>query len=491
MLTPGKIKGYQFQQAGRGTYKADEVDEFLNQIVDSYEQVFKENGELVKKLNILATKLNDYRKEESNISKALVNAQSFIDRMVAEAEKESKKIVADAEERAKNIDSITNAKIKVMVDEVEGKMRVAYDKAMAQAKDTKDKAFKESETLILEARQKADLTLNSAKNTAALIISDATKEGEKEAEALRQEIEKEKKILDSLKETSMQFKTELVVLYERQLKNVEMMPDYMLGDELDREVKKIVEEKTLEAEEMSSQKKVEKIVEELVADEDDYFDADDLISEYSNDEKEEAELHFDYSNDEAEETEDIFNFDFEDASDEKVEAKEEVLELADEFEDIFSDSGDSEDSFRFTPENYTEDEINAVIDEVMEEAELDDDEEDEEEDLPFEFVTEDVNIFADEPSKDDIAISRPERKRKFDVAFSKKDEVEIKKDEDLILKEKDIPAKKETGFKLFDNIDISDETDVMDADDVFGKADDGSDDDTEGFSFLKNIFGKK
>ena len=164
MLTPGKIKGYQFQPAGRGTYKAEEVDDFLSQVVESYEQVFRENGDLVKKLNILATKLNEYRKEESNISKALVNAQSFIDKMIDEANKESKKIIAEAEERAKNVDAITNAKIKVMVDEVEGKMRLAYDKAMAQAKAAKDNAYKESETLVLEARQSAKLKIAKSIN---------------------------------------------------------------------------------------------------------------------------------------------------------------------------------------------------------------------------------------------------------------------------------------------------------------------------------------
>lgn len=31
----------------------------------------------------------------------------------------------------------------------------------------------------------------------------------------------------------------------------------------------------------------------------------------------------------------------------------------------------------------------------------------------------------------------------------------------------------------------------FDADDIFGKSDDEDDDDSEGFSFLKNIFGKK
>ncbi len=503
MLTPNKIKGYQFQQAGRGTYRAEEVDDFLSQIVESYEQVFKENGELVKKLNILATRLNEYRKEEGNVSKALINAQSFIDRMIEDANTQAKKIVAEAESRAKNVDTITNSKIKVMVDEVEGKMRVAYDKAMAQAKQTKDSAYEESETMLLEARQKADITIDNAKKTAAVIISDATKEAEKQRSELKSEIEKEKEILDNLKATSQQFKTELVVLYERQIKSVEQIPDYTLSAELEETVKDIVEEnESASAEPEINEEKVEKIVEEFVSNEDDYFDADDLIREYADKDAEDVQtepvLDFESLDDKDDEkAEDIFSFDFDEAVKEaqpdemfsfdfgmkgeenKTEEDSDFSDLfagenADEYEDVFSDSG-SGDSFRFTSAD----------------AEEEDDE------APFEFKTEDVNIFSEEAAKEDIAITRPEKKRKFDVAFSKSDEVKIEKDEELFLAPEEEVKEKKDGFSLFDNIDIdvSDdedfdiEDDEIDADDIFGASDD--DDDSEGFSFLKNIFGKK
>lgn len=459
MLTPNKIKGYQFQQAGRGTYRSDEVDDFLNQIVESYEQVFKENGELVKKLSILATKLDEYRKEETSVRKALVNAQTFIDKMIEDANKESKKIIAEAESRAQNVDSITNAKIKVMVDEVEGKMRIAYEKATSQAKQTKENAHKEAETLILEAHERADKMIAEAKLSASEILDGANKEALKEAENLKAEIEKEKEILDNLKETSNQFKTELVVLYERQLKNVEQMPDYKLDSGLEETVKKIVEEKKSEEKPIVGEKAVEEIVDGFVKSDDDYFDADDLIREYAVKDKDEK-----YNSE-------SFAFDAEEAR-EKAEDGEEK----DEFEDIFSDSGSS-DGFRFTAEDFDD-----ISREIIEQ-----------EDENFDFSTKDVDFFTEKTEKEDIPVSKTERKRTVDIAFSDDDAVKISKDEDMFLSQNEEP-KKESGFKFFDNIDISDDetfdiedTDSVEADDIFGKSDD---DDSENFSFLKNIFGK-
>ena len=117
----------------------------------------------------------------------------------------------------------------------------------------------------------------------------------------------------------------------------------------------------------------------------------------------------------------------------------------------------------------------------------------------FEFKTEDVDIFSEDAAKDDIPISRPERHRKFDVAFSDEDEVKIEKDESLFLSQTDeVEEDEEEGFSFFDDIDLEEEAfeiepdeESFDADDIFGKADDDEDDDSEGFSFLKNIFGKK
>lgn len=506
MLTPNKIRGYQFQQAGRGTYRADEVDDFLNQVVESYEQVFKENGELVKKLSILATKLDEYRREETSVRKALANAQNFIDKLVEDAKKESEKIVADAQERAKNVDAITNAKIKVMVDEVEGKMRVAYDKATTQAKQTKDNALAQAETILLEAREKSEKMVSDAKKEAANIISGATSTALKDAEELRIQIEKEKELLDKLKEMSNQFKTELIVLYERQITSVEKMPDYVLNKELEEDVNTVIENRNDLVE------SIEESIESLEAEEDDegFFNADDLISEYASkniDEEEETfelELDIEEYGDSAEEiTEPAEEFIAEDfISEEPEEVSEEVScgfdenivdeipddlidDLADEqddfaldfdiaqadesvqYEDVFSDSGNSE-GFRFTAEDF--DDINREnIDESESNSE------------------EDLDIFAEDAEESDIYIAREEQPKRFDIAFSDADAVEVEKDENMFLSQDDEEVKVEEGFKLFDNIDFS-ENDSFDIANDSEENDDNSE--SEGFNFLRNIFGK-
>ena len=57
MLTPDKINEKQFQSSGRGSYRAEDVDAFINEVSASYEQMFKENGDLVRKISILAKKV--------------------------------------------------------------------------------------------------------------------------------------------------------------------------------------------------------------------------------------------------------------------------------------------------------------------------------------------------------------------------------------------------------------------------------------------------
>ncbi len=75
MLTPTQVKSYKFQSAGRDIYRSDEVDQFFARVSESYEQLFKENSELVKRVGLLAEKIEEYRKDEELIKKTLIVAQ--------------------------------------------------------------------------------------------------------------------------------------------------------------------------------------------------------------------------------------------------------------------------------------------------------------------------------------------------------------------------------------------------------------------------------
>ena len=43
MLTPADIKNHQFQNLGRGYYKTEEVDSYIDEIYSSYSLVYNEN----------------------------------------------------------------------------------------------------------------------------------------------------------------------------------------------------------------------------------------------------------------------------------------------------------------------------------------------------------------------------------------------------------------------------------------------------------------
>ena len=75
MLTPAQVRNHQFSASGRGTYRAAEVDDFFASVCDSYEQMFRENGELLKKIGLLADKVEEYKSDEDNIREALLTAQ--------------------------------------------------------------------------------------------------------------------------------------------------------------------------------------------------------------------------------------------------------------------------------------------------------------------------------------------------------------------------------------------------------------------------------
>ena len=79
MLKPEQIRSHRFISAGRGTYEAGDVDSFLSEVAMSYEQVFRENGDLVKKISLLAERVSQYKKDEDNIRRALLTAERMAD----------------------------------------------------------------------------------------------------------------------------------------------------------------------------------------------------------------------------------------------------------------------------------------------------------------------------------------------------------------------------------------------------------------------------
>ena len=74
-LTPMDINNKEFKRVLRG-YCPEEVDEFLDQIVEEYEILFKENTALKEKLENSNDKIEHYSKIENTIQNTLLLAQN-------------------------------------------------------------------------------------------------------------------------------------------------------------------------------------------------------------------------------------------------------------------------------------------------------------------------------------------------------------------------------------------------------------------------------
>lgn len=102
MLTPLDIQNKEFSREFRG-YSMQEVDEFLNLVIDGYEKLYKENVESKDQITKLQESLKQYKNLENTLQSALVVAQSASEQVQKNAEEKADNIIADANNKAKEI----------------------------------------------------------------------------------------------------------------------------------------------------------------------------------------------------------------------------------------------------------------------------------------------------------------------------------------------------------------------------------------------------
>lgn len=101
-LTPMDINNKEFKKGFSG-YKAEEVDEFLDEVIENYEKLYKDNGALKEKLAALSEQIEHYTKIENTIQNTLILAQNAADQAKNSAEQEAKMVVKNANETAQKI----------------------------------------------------------------------------------------------------------------------------------------------------------------------------------------------------------------------------------------------------------------------------------------------------------------------------------------------------------------------------------------------------
>ena len=157
MLTPAQLKQLQLEKQENGFYSTEEVDGLLSQLTKDYSDVFAENGNVIRKLSVLASKLDEYRKDENVLRDVLLNAQKSADLIISAAQSQADEMLVDAN---KNVADVLRRGDGIIAD--------------ANAKADKINAAAEAEytSIISSAKVMADGYLAAARESAASVTSE-------------------------------------------------------------------------------------------------------------------------------------------------------------------------------------------------------------------------------------------------------------------------------------------------------------------------------
>ena len=232
MMTPTQLREHEFKASGRNAYKADDVDAFIAELSVDYEKMFRENGELIKRVSLLADRLEKYKNDEGDIKNAVMSAQ-----------KAAEMIIKDAESAASDSRS-----------EAEAVLSAAKSEAEIIKNDAQRQAIADSELLLSMTRDKAQEIIKKAKEEAGSIILNAKSSASDKVGAATRTVTSETLLYDMLKKEVSDFKTSILSQYKAHIELISKLPEIAAEEakKLDSEKSKAKEQPDANKEETAS-----------------------------------------------------------------------------------------------------------------------------------------------------------------------------------------------------------------------------------------------
>ena len=101
MLTPLDIENKKFSKQMMNGYSVEEVDDFLDELTEDYEKLYKEVADNKEKLEDLQENVEKYKNIENTLQNTLVMAQLAADDMKKAAKKEAEQMLSEEQVEAK------------------------------------------------------------------------------------------------------------------------------------------------------------------------------------------------------------------------------------------------------------------------------------------------------------------------------------------------------------------------------------------------------
>ena len=208
MMTPSELREYEFKGAGRNAYKSDDVDNFFGEVAVAYEKIFRENAELIKRVGLLADRLEQFKRDEEQIKQAVIGAQKAADIIVKEAEV-----------------SVEDTKL-----EAEAILAAAKGEAEIIKADAEKQAIADSDLLLSIARDKAESIINKAKEEAHSILIEANESAKNTVGAATRTITSESLHYEMLKKEVSEFRASILAQYKAHIEMISKLPELAIEE---------------------------------------------------------------------------------------------------------------------------------------------------------------------------------------------------------------------------------------------------------------------
>ncbi len=116
VLTPLDIKNQTFDVKFRG-YSIEEVDNFMDMLLEEYETTYKENIAAKDKISTLSEAVEHYKGIEDSMRNAIIVAQSTADELKKNATEKADIIISEANMKAEKIVAQANERISALETE--------------------------------------------------------------------------------------------------------------------------------------------------------------------------------------------------------------------------------------------------------------------------------------------------------------------------------------------------------------------------------------
>lgn len=214
MLKPEQIRSHRFISAGRGTYEAGDVDAFLSEVAASYELVFKENRDLVKKISLLAERVSQYKKDEDNIRRALLTAERMADKIQRESQQSAQEQLDSAEKKAQEL-----------IASAQNRADVLETAASVKASQLTEESNRNATERITSAERTASAMISNAEAKANEIIESAKKNAQIELDRINADIRVNSVALEKLESEVAAFRNSVLDAYRKHIDIISSLPE--------------------------------------------------------------------------------------------------------------------------------------------------------------------------------------------------------------------------------------------------------------------------